>query len=367
MKIAFIGQKGIPTLYGGVERHVEEIACGLAKKKGYEIYAYARPYYTPKRLKKYKGVNLINLPSLKTKHLDAISHTLLATLHTIFKLKPQVVHYHAIGPAWCLWLVKVLSPKTKIVFTYHCKDYFHKKWGLIARLSLKFGERIGCQVADEIIAVSDELREYVEEHYDRKVHYIPHGVEAFKNLPAKTIKRKWGLEKDNYILVVSRLIRHKGIHYLIEAYQKLETDKKLVITGPAFFTCDYEKEVREMAKDNKNIVFTGGQKGRTLKELYSNAYAFVNPSQHEGFPMVVMEAGSFGKPLLLSNLRCHKDMFETWPVFFKSRDVKDLSRQLEFVLTHPKEIRQRAKRIKTYCRQYYSWKEIVEKTALRYN
>ena len=371
MKIVMIGQKGIPTLFGGIERHVEELSCHLAQKKDienkpYDVFVYVRSYYTPKIIKKYKKVNIIHLPNIRTKHLDAISHVFLSSFHAIFKIKPDVIHYHGVGPALCIWIPKIFSPKTKVVFTFHCQDYFHQKWGRFARLSLKIGEMIGCYLADEIIPISIELEEYIERKYNKIAKFIPHGVNRKKNVSAKLIKR-WGLKKNNYILVVSRLIRHKGIHYLIKAYQKIDTEKKLVIVGPSFYTQDYENELKNMAKDNPNILFLGAQQGDILNELYSNSCVFVNPSEQEGLPLAVMEAASFGRPLLLSKIQSHQDMFEDLPFFFRAKSIKDLEDKLKLILNNSYSVYQKAKKIKKYCIENYNWNEVVEKITLRYD
>jgi glycosyltransferase involved in cell wall biosynthesis len=365
MKVVMIGQKGIPTLFGGIERHVEEIACRLAQKKDCQVFVYARSYYTPKKIKKYKKVNIVHLPSLRTKHLDAISHVFLASWHAIFKIKADVIHYHGVGPALCLWIPKLFSPKSKVIFTFHCRDYFHQKWGIIAQLSLKAGELIGCLLADQVIPVSLELQEYISKKYGRQTHFIPHGVNQEKYVPSKIIK-KWGLEKDNYILVVSRLIRHKGIHYLIKAYQKIQTEKKLVIVGPSFYTQDYEKKLKKLAQGNPKILFLGARQGKALKELFSNAYLFVNPSEQEGLPLTVLEAASFGQLLLLSDIDVHQKMFKDLPFFFKNKNIEDLRKNLEFLLKNPKLTRQRAKKTKKYSWQKYNWDRVVEKIILKY-
>jgi len=370
MKIVMIGQKGIPTLFGGIERHVEEVSCNLAQRMDstgspYQVFVYARSYYTPKRIKKYKKVNVVHLTSLKTKHLDAISHTFLASWHAIFKIKPDVIHYHGIGPALCVWIPKFFSPRTKVVFTFHCRDYFHKKWGGFAQLSLKIGEMIGCYLADEVIPVSLEIQEYIKKKYNRKTNFIPHGVSQEKYISAEIIK-KWDLEKDNYLLVVSRLIKHKGIHYLIEAFKKIKTDKKLVIVGPCFYTEEYEKKLKEMAKNDSRILFLGTQHGKALKELFSNAYFFVNPSEQEGLPFTVLEAASFNKTLLLSDIDIHQKMFEDLPFFFENKNIKNLKEKIEFLLKNSQIVYQRAKKLKDYARENYNWDKAVERTILRY-
>jgi glycosyltransferase involved in cell wall biosynthesis len=365
MKVVMIGQKGIPALFGGIERHVEEVSCRLAQKRNYQVFVYARTYYTPKRVREYKRVNIVHLPTIQTKHLDTISHVFLATCHALLKIKPDVIHYQGVGPALCLWIPKLFSPQTKVVFTFHCRDYFHKKWGKIAQLSLSLGEKIGCYFADEVIPTDLEVQKYIARKYNKKTHFIPHGVNQEKYQPAKLIK-KWGLEKDNYILVVSRLIPHKGIHYLINAYQRIKTDKKLVVVGPSFYTQEYENKLKKIAQDNPRILFLGAQSGKVLDELYSNAFIFVHPSEQEGLPLVVLEAASFGRPLLLSDIGTHQNMFKDLPFFFKSKNTKDLKKNLEFLLNSPQLAYQRGKKLKEYSWQNYDWNKVVERIILRY-
>jgi len=365
MKIAMIGQKGIPTLFGGVERHVEGLSCNLAKKKDCQVFVYARRYYTPPKTKKYKKVNIIHLPTIRTKHLDAISHVFLSTWHAILILRPEIIHYHGIGPAILLWLPKIFSPKTKVVFTFHCRDYFHKKWNKVAQYFLKAGEIIGCYFADEVIAVSEEIQQYIKKEYNVDSSFISHGVGRGKKLPAKLIK-KWGLNKDNYILAVNRLVAHKGIHYLIEAYSRIKTDKKLVIVGCSFYTDAYEQKIRSAAENNPGVVFLGAQKGRVLNELYSNAYLFVNPSEQEGLPMAVLEAGSFGCLLLLSDIPIHRKMFSDILFFFRNSDSEDLKSNLERILKNGRLLQSKKDKATRYSHRNYNWEEIVERVVSKY-
>ncbi len=365
MKIAMIGQKGIPTLFGGVERHVEEISKRLAKEKTCHVYVYARSYYTSKKIKKYKKVNIVHLPSIKTKHIDAISHTFLSTCHAIFFLRPHIIHYHGIGPAICIFLAKIFIPSAKIIFTFHCRDYYHKKWGRAARFSLLLGEKIGCRLADEIIAVSPEIQKYVKRRYNKKAVFIPNGVNREKHFSAHLIK-KWELKKNNYILAVTRLVRHKGIHYLINAFKKIETDKKLVIVGPSFHTEDYEAYLKNLARNDSRIIFLGLRKGQVLNELYSNAAIFVHPSEEEGLPLGVLEAASFGRTLLLSDIIVHQKMLMDLPFFFKNKSVQDLKEKLDLLLKNQIMLDKRSREIKQYCIRNYSWDKIVERITLKY-
>jgi len=335
MKIAFIGQKGIPTKTGGVERYTENLALNMVRQ-GHEVFVYAHSSYNTENLKEWQGVKIITTPSIASKNLDSITSTFFACLDLI-RRKYDIIHFQSIGPASLLWLAKIFSPRTKIVFTFHCQDYYHKKWGRFAKFYLKFGEMVGNKLADEVLTVSESLAVYAREKYHNQAICIPSSAQISDLVPANEIKQ-WGLAKDNYIVSIGRLIGHKGIHYLIKAYQELKTDKKLVIVGEGSYTDDYVKELHDLAGDNKNIIFTGNQSGEILKELFSNAIIFVQPSESEGLSFALIEAMSYARPCLVSDIDSNREALASTGVFFKDRDYQDLRDKLQNLLDEPDQL-----------------------------
>jgi glycosyltransferase involved in cell wall biosynthesis len=362
MKIAFIGQKGIPAQTGGVERQVEELLVHLAARQ-HDIYAYARRGYAD-NLKEYKGVKIITLPFIRGKNFEAISHTLLSILHSAFR-RFDIIHFQSIGPASLLWLAKLLHPRTPIVFTFHCQDYYHKKWGFFARWYLRIGENIGCRLADQTLVTSRELTAYTAARYDHSPLYLPSGINLAVVSEAKEIS-KWDLEKDNYIFAASRLVRHKGLHYLIEAYKTLNSDKKLVIAGDGAYTDDYVKELKNLLGDNKNIILVGNQKGSVLSELYANAYLFVQPSEYEGLSMGLLEAMSYGLPCLVSDIPSNLEATNGLSLSFKNKDVDDLGRKLQYACNHSEKLKSQGLDLQKRTRQEYNWNKIVDDTLAVY-
>ena len=336
MKIAFIGQKGIPTKTGGVERYTENLAINMARA-GHEVFVYSRNSYNTEKLNEYQGVKIITTPSITSKNLDAITGTFLAILDSV-RRDYDIIHFQSIGPALLMWLLKILKPKTKIVFTFHCQDYHHKKWGVLAKLSLRLGEFIGNKLADEVITVSESLAKYARDKYGNQAFCIPSSAQISDLVEANNIK-EWGLEKDSYIVSIGRLIRHKGVHYLIEAYKNIKTDKKLVIVGEGSYTDDYVKELHDLAGDNVNIIFTGNKSGQVLKELFSNAAVFVQPSESEGLSFALVEAMSYARPCLVSDIESNKEALAETGIFFKDRDVSDLTDKLQALLDNPEEMK----------------------------
>ncbi len=355
MKIAFIGQKGVPTRNGGIEKYTENLALNLIKR-GHEVFVYSRPYYSA-GLKEYKGIKIISVPTIKIKSLEAIINTFFACLDVVFR-KVDVINFQAIGPASLIWLVKLFKPKTPIIFTFHCQDYYHQKWGKFAQWYLKLGEKIGCRLADKTIVTSHVLTDYVKKNYGFEPIYIPYGSYTPEKIPVKDIRR-WGLEKENYIVYIGRLVRHKGVHYLIEAYKQIKTDKKLVIVGESAYTNDYVQELHQLAAADERIVFTGNQSGLILNELFSNAYLFVQPSEYEGLSVALLEAMGWQLACLVSDIPQMKEGIANTGITFQNKNVADLKIKLESLINNPEEVQHLGQLAAQRVNQEYNWQTIT--------
>ncbi|KKP69793.1 hypothetical protein A2X44_04955 [candidate division CPR3 bacterium GWF2_35_18] len=369
MKIAYIGQKGIPASYGGVERHVEELGKRLTKNPENEVYIYCRKWYVEKSQKlKIKNQNLkqVFIPSVKTKHLDTITHVLFSTLHALTK-DYDVIHYQGIGPTLLSFIPRIFKPKTRIIATYHCADYEHQKWGFFARTMLKLGEIACLTFPHEVIVVSQNMQHYLEKRYHKKVTFIPNGINYTEPDVKALFLDKFGLKKNSYFLTVGRLVRHKGIHYLIEAYQKLypkvsKKDKKLVIVGDSAFTDDYVQELKALSYGNANIVFTGYQTGKILTELFSNAYLYIQPSESEGMALTVLEAISYGIPVLTSDIPANLEVTGKNSFNFENKNVLDLKKKLKYATFHERKIKKLGLEKQKEIVKQYHWDKIVRKT-----
>ena len=365
MRIAFIGQKGIPAISGGVEKHVQEAAVRLVKR-GHQVLVYTRPNYTDKNMEQYQGVTLRSIPTIATKHLDAIAHTFFCVLDAAFRQKAEVVHFHSIGPSFWLWLAQLLMPRRVIVSTFHTQCYLHSKWNVLARLSLKVGEIVCCTMSDRCITVSKNLKKYVAEKYLRTADYIPNGVELMKKYETVDALEQWGLESGKYFLAVSRIVAHKGLHFLVHAYNRIDTDKKLVIVGDGAYTDDYVNELQALAVQNPNIIFTGRQSGDALGELFSHAYAFIQPSESEGLSIALLEAMAYGKGTLVSDIPENLEAVGKTGFVFHNANVSDLSQKLVWLEQYPKEVSEAGEDAKARVLQAYDWERIVDELESLY-
>lgn len=363
MKIAYIGQKGIPTLYGGVERHVEGLATKMAES-GHQVFVYTRSYYTPKDLKNFQGVNLINLPSIRTKHFDAISHSFLATIHALFK-KYDVIHYHGVGPSILAFIPKIFKPYTKVVVTFHCVDRKHEKWGGFAKRILSLGEWTSCNFPHQTIAVSKEIQKYCLEKFKTQVNYIPNGVTVnYGNLKNNELD-KFNLEPQKYFVIVSRLIPHKNIEEVIKVSKNLD-NYKLAIVGDGFYTDDYVNYLKDLAKDSENIIFTGNQTGDALEQLFQNALAFILPSKNEGLSISLLEAMSYKLPIIVRDIPEHQDLVSE-KLMLSYNSPEELRGMIESIITSPKQYKNMGLKAYDYVKDNFSWERIGKETDYLYN
>ena len=373
MRIAMIGHKRIPSREGGVEVVVEELSVRMSAM-GHRVDAYNRfghhvsgkkydQEYGWKGRKFYKGVRVYIVPTFRRSSLNAIVYSFFATIMALFH-RYDVIHYHAEGPCAMLWLPHFL--KRKIVVTVHGLDWQRAKWGNFASFVIKFGERMAARYADDIIVLSDNVKRYFADTYHREVTYIPNGITRPEPQGAAMIGEKYGLLKDGYFLFLARIVPEKGLHYLIEAFSGLKTDKKLVIAGGSSQAMAYMEQIHRMAARDERIIMTDFVQGQILEELYANAYAFVLPSDVEGMALTLLEAMSYGDCCLVSDIRENTEVVEDKALTFKKGDVKDLRRQLAFMLEHPETVRRMGEESVDYICGKYDWEDVTRRTLAVY-
>lgn len=369
MKVAMIGHKRIPSREGGVEVVVEEISTRLVKD-GYKVEAYNRKGRNVqdknadkenKKIKEYKGVKIITIPTINKKGIDALLYSFFASIRALFG-KYDVLHYHAEGSCAMLWIPHLF--KKKIVVTIHGLDWQRSKWGGFATRYIKFGEKLAVKYADEIIVLSKGVQNYFKENYNRDTVFIPNGVNKPVIRKPNIIKEKYGLDKNEYILFLARIVPEKGVHHLIEAYKKINTDKKLVIAGGASHTNDYLEKIKAMASEDKRIIMTGFVQGEELEELYSNCYIYCLPSEVEGMPLSLLEAMSYGCNCLVSNIEENIQVCQEMGWTFKNGNVEDLKVNIEKLLNQDKLIEK--DKISEYILKKYNWEDVVSKTKKLY-
>ena len=374
MKIVVTGTRGIPNIMGGVETHCEELFPRIASR-GFDVTVVRRSNYVQDDLKEWKGVKLVTLPSPKNKSFEAIIHTFRA-INEAKRLGADVLHIHAIGPALLVPYAKLLG--MKVVFTHHGPDYDRDKWGFAAKTILKLGERMGCMFADDVIVISNVIKNLIARKYGRtkNVHLIYNGVSKPEICDYPAYFEKLGIEKGKYILGMCRFVPEKNLHHLVEAFVKWKkshtdspdftdasdgksqdafSDIKLVLAGDTDFEDSYSLGLKEMARKN-GVVITGFVKGRKLHSLLTNCKCYCLPSSHEGLPIALLEAMSYGVKVVVSDIPANLEVGLPKEDYFHCGDVDELADKLGKIIEQPLQHID-------YDMSKYDWDKIADEVA----
>lgn len=369
LNIAMLGHKRIPSREGGIEIVVEELSTRMVEA-GHSVTCYNRSghhvsgkEFDGGSIKEYKGVKLKSVITINRKGLAAMTSSFFGAICAAFG-KYDVVHFHAEGPCAMLWLPKLFGKRC--IATIHGIDWQRAKWGGFASKYIKFGEKVAAKYADEIIVLSEGVQKYFMDTYGRKTVFIPNGVNRSILRDPQMIKDKYGLEKDEYILFLGRLVPEKGITYLLEAFKRITTDKKLVIAGGSSDTDAFMQKLKKLADGDDRIVFTGFVQGQMLEELYSNAYVYTLPSDLEGMPLSLLEAMSYGNCCLTSDIAECAEVVEDKAIVFKKSDIDDLKEKLQYACDNPDTVKQLKDGAADFICSKYNWDDVVEQTLKLY-
>ena len=359
MKIAMIGQRGVPALHGGVERHVEELSQRLVES-GHEVVVFTRPNYTDRACREFKGVRLKSLPTIGSKHLDAIVHSVICTLYC-WGGSYDILHYHASGPTLASPLARLRG--RRVVATIHGQDWRRQKWGRFASAVLRLAEWTALHAPHATICVSETLTTQLASSTRHPLVYIPNGVSLDPGDDVSVLA-EFGLDDGRYVLFAGRLVPEKGLHYLIEAYKRVRPGVKLVIAGGSSMSEEYVARLQESS--DAHVVFVGYQYGPRLAALFRHAALFVLPSDLEGLPIVLLEALGYGVPVLASDIAPNVEVLGADGSYFAAGSVDDLAEKLAAACEDLPALRQRASERQRRAVEAYDWDRVTAATIAVY-
>ena len=362
MNIAIIGHKRIPSNEGGIEKGVEQHAVRMVQR-GHDVTVYNRgghnvfgKEFDGKKLKKYKGINIVTVPTVKGAACVPI-YSFLATIHAAFS-RYDCVSFRASGSCAMIPLAKLFG--LRVVASLHGIDSQRDKWGGFASKYLEFGERMAATKADVCLVLSKNMKEYIDTKYGVNSILFANGIDKPKSHAPEIIKEKYGLEKNEYILSLGRIVPEKGLQYLIKAFRECSSDRKLVIAGGSESNKDYYNQLLALAEGDERIIFTGYVYGQEVQELYSNAYIFALPSNLEGMANALLEAMSYGNCCLISDIPENTEVVHDKALSFEKGNETDLQKKLQMLLDDENLVRKYKKEAAPYILDRYNWDIVVD-------
>lgn len=360
MRIIVSGTRGFPNIQGGIETYCEELYPRIARK-GLDVTVVRRSAYViDKSSLSCKGVSFKDINVPKIDGVESAVHTLLSVFYAK-RQKADVLHIHAIGPAIVLPIAKMLG--LKVVVTHQGPDYDRKKWGWFARFVIRTGELFAARYADDVIAVSPVIVDILKNKYGRthRVHLIYNGVNLPCPVTTTDYLKQLGLLPQRYVLAVGRFVEEKNFDHLIDAFRKVVAPGdgyRLVIAGDSDIETSYSRELKAKAKA-QGVVLTGMIKGRKLAEIYSHAAVFVLPSSHEGLPITLLEAMSYGRKVVVSDIPANLAVGLDDTSYFHLDDWDGLAERITAQLN-------KENPSQTYDLSMYDWDAIAEEIILIY-
>jgi len=352
LRVAFIGGRGVISKYSGIETYYEEVGKRLAQMD-HEVIVYCRNYFTP-ALSEHNGMRLVRLPTLRSKHLETVIHTLLSTAHAVTH-RYDVVHYHALGPALFSFLPRLFGQKTAV--TVQGLDWQRKKWGRVASAVLRLGERASVGLPNGTMVVSQALQRRYHEVHGTAAYYVPNGGVLRERSEPRAIL-EWGLEPGKYVLFLGRFSPEKGCHVLVEAFEQIETDVKLVLAGASSYCDEYSRELRTHASDR--IRMLDSVSGETLDELLTNAMVFVLPSDMEGLSLALLDAMGAGLCVLTSDVPENREVVDGAGFTFQCGSSSDLADRLRFLIANPAVRESAGHMARKRIEDKYQWQKVAE-------
>ena len=348
---------GLPPAYGGAETFINEISRRLVKK-GHEITVYGSKGLYKGKISSYFGVKIRNLPYFYNKWIDFPLRRILSILDVLGR-KVDVIHLCGSDSALYASLIKL--HKIGIVLTIDGMEWERSSWPLLVRLLVRSVITLPKYTVDELIIDSIPVYHYYIKKLNIPATYIPYGADIDVGHDLCPIHMKLGLQPGKYILFIGRLVKEKGVHILLQAYDKVSNkfNLPLVIVGGTSFEQSYFEELKRFAK--RDVIFTGPIYGPESRDLLRNALIYVSPSYLEGTSPAILQAMGCGKCVIVSDIPMNRAAFGNSVVYFKVKDSTDLAEMLQDLLSDEKLIEKYQQLAINKIKTMYSWNSMADK------
>ena len=354
MRLAFLGSRGIPGRYSGFETFYEQLAVRLVRR-GHSVTVYNRSHFMKDVSNEYKGVRIVSLPSIASKHLDTITHTFLSSIHALFQ-SYDIVYYCIVGNSPLVWLPRM--GKAHTLLNVDGEDWAREKWSGFAKWYQRKCERIATKTAHLVISDAIAIKERYEEQYGTETIYVPYGANIQRDESVDVLS-KWGLAPDEYVLYVGRFVPENAIDLLIKAFKKVETNKKLVIIGDAPYADEYKEQLYQSS--NERVVFTGYAFGDDYNQLSSHAYFYVQPSGINGTRPALLDQMGFGNCVVVRNSQVNMEVIGDCGCFFaKERLLDSLTEKIQELIAEPGKVAYYRDRVRDRIENYYNWQWVTD-------
>jgi glycosyltransferase involved in cell wall biosynthesis len=354
MKIALIGTRGIPAHYGGFETCAEELSKRLVEK-GHEVWVYGRSGYYKKKLKEYEGIKLVYFPEIKIKTLDTLSHTFLSFVHSLPK-KYDIILVFNYANSPILIFPKLL--RKNVILHMDGLEWSREKWKGLGKKYLKFAEWLATRLSIDLISDSQGIRSYYKDKYGKNSHFIPYGAES-QSSREKHLLERYNLKPQEYFLQITRFEPENNPLLSIRAFQRIETNKQLVLVGGVQYKTPYSEEIFSVKDPRINLLGFIYDK-RIIRELLCNCYAYIHGNEVGGTNPALLEAMGSGCFVIARDVPFNREVLQNAGIYFQ-KNSDDVLEKMSWALQRPEETRKKGEEGRSIIRDRYRWDMVVDR------
>lgn len=353
MKIAILGTRGIPASYGGFETFAEELSARLVSR-GHDVTVYCRSHHTDKKLKSYKGVNLVVLPTIRHKYLDTVFHTFLSAVNAVFTRFDVVLFCNAANAV----LIPILTwTGTPVAINVDGLERDRDKWNALGKLYYRLGERASVWFATHIVTDAAVIKDYYKDEYGVDSTMITYGAPIARET-SEIVPQKYGVQSNKYVLYLSRLEPENNADMVIEAFAKVKTEMKLLVVGDAPYSTEYKARLRALADKDPRVLFTGYVFGDDCKALQQNAYCYVHATEVGGTHPALLEGMGAGNCVIAHQTPENVEVLGDAGLLFSNID--ELAEKIRLTLDEPELVKRFGALAQQRIAAEYSWESVAD-------
>ncbi len=355
MKLAILGTRGVPAAYGGFETLAEELGRRLAER-GHEVTVYGRTGFVDRSLGCFRGMRLVVLPAIRSKHLETVSHTFLSALHASGQHFDAVLLCNAANAPF----VRILQAAgVPVALNVDGLERKRRKWGLVGRSYYRLCERLAALVPDRVVTDAEVIRRYYRRAYRAPSTMIAYGGDLEPPESHEALDR-FGLSPGGYLLYVSRFEPENNPDRVAAAYLRVAGDRPLVMVGGAPYAPELTERIRRAAAGDRRILLPGPVYGVGYRELLFGCRLYVHATEVGGTHPALVEAMGAGRPALFLDTPENREVVGGAGLGFRFSGRPDLAERIAEVVDDDRRLAALAAASRRRVAERYRWRDVTD-------
>jgi glycosyltransferase involved in cell wall biosynthesis len=353
VNLAILGTRGVPASYGGFETFAEELGARLADR-GHSVTVYGRTGFVDRDLCEYRGMRLVVLPALYTKHLETVSHTLLSAFHAMNQSYDAILLCNAANAPFVRILQLGGSP---VALNVDGLERKRRKWGKAGRTYYRLCEKLAALVPNALITDAEVIHRYYRRCYRAQSRMIVYGGDL-EPPTGSDVLDDLGLQSGEYALYVSRFEPENNPDRVVDAYSRVGGERPLAMVGGAPYADELQKRIHDCS--DPRVVAPGPIYGEGYRQLLFGCRLYIHATEVGGTHPALVEAMGAGKPVLYYDTPENREVAGTAGRRFTFSGVVSLENVLNELLDDADTLAELGTRSRRRVEERFLWGDVAD-------